>query len=210
MLRVALTGGIASGKSTVAAYFAKLGVPVIDCDLIARELCEPNASAYQNIVDHFGTSVLGSDGRLNRHALRELIFSEPKERLWLEQLLHPLIRAEIRQRLTQLKAPYCLIVIPLLSESKGIDFIDRVCVVDTPLSLQLARIQARDHCSPEEAERMVKTQHSSEQRLKLADDVIHNEGDLDSLQEQVQNLHKAWLTWPPFSKGASTNTKFPV
>jgi len=188
MLKIGLTGGIASGKSTVAELFAELGAPIIDCDLIARELTQTGSLALNKISKHFGAGILHPDGALNRRALRDLVFQNPVEKHWLEQLLHPLIRQNIREQLAQLKAPYCLIVIPLLSESEGIDFVDRVCVVDCPPELQLQRLQERDQCSLAAAQQLLKAQHSREERLKIADDLIHNEGNLDSLRAQVQKL----------------------
>ncbi len=193
MLRIGLTGGIGSGKSTVSALFATLGVPVLDCDVIARELTQGGAPAYQAILDHFGPDILCLDNSLDRRKLRELIFNNPAQKQWLEKLLHPLIRQEIKTRLASLDAPYALIVVPLLSEAQGIDYIDRTCVVDCSEDLQRQRLQARDPSSAGIVEAMLQSQHSREQRLQRADDVIKNEGDLQNLKTQVEALHHKYL-----------------
>lgn len=192
MLKVGLTGGVASGKSAVAELFAKRGAPVIDSDLLARSVVEPSSQAYNSIVKHFGPQILNPNNSLNRAALRQWIFDHPEARLWLQNLLHPLIRSEIKKQLAILSAPYCIIVIPLLSESKGIDFIDRICVVDCPLESQLQRIQVRDHSTREEAFKIIESQHSREQRLSIADDIIVNESDIRALEEQVAHLDQMY------------------
>ena len=192
MLRIGLTGGIASGKSTAAKLFAAHGVPIIDCDLIARELTELGSPALQAFAERFGHEVIAADGSLDRRALRERVFKDPVQKKWLEDHLHPLIRQEIKRRLALLDTPYCLIVIPLLSEAQGIDFIDRVWVVDCLPELQLRRLQERDHCSLEEAQNTINLQHSREQRLSLAQDVIQNDGEIQSLIDQVDKLHRQY------------------
>lgn len=190
---VALTGGIASGKSTVADRFASLGVPILDADLVARELVEPPSAALEAIVDRFGAQVLQPDGRLDRRGLRERIFADPAERLALEAILHPAIRRTLRDRAMALPHAYGLVAIPLLGESSGYDWIDRVLVVDAPRAVQLERLLRRDGLSPELAESMLDAQASRERRLALADDVIENGGTPAQLDAQVRRLHARYL-----------------
>ncbi len=196
MLRIGLTGGIASGKSTVAQLFAALGVPIIDCDVIARELTCAGSPALSQIKAHFGKELIQPDANLKRTALRELIFKLPEERTWLEALLHPLIQEKIREQLSSLDTPYCLIVVPLLSESlaqgKKFDFIDEIWVVEASSEAQLQRLQERDSCSLEQAQSILAAQHSCSQRLKLADEIIRNEGNINSLQDQIRQLHERY------------------
>ncbi len=190
---VALTGGIASGKSTVADRFAALGVPILDADVVARELVEPPSAALEAIVARFGTQVLRPDGHLDRRRLRERIFADPAERLALEAILHPAIRRTLRDRATALSHAYGLIAIPLLSESSGYDWIDRVLVVDAPRAVQLERLLRRDGLSPALAESMLDAQASRERRLALADDVLDNGGTPEALDAQVRRLHARYL-----------------
>lgn len=190
---VALTGGIASGKSTVAERFAALGVPVLDADVVARELVEPPSEALDAIARRFGTQVIQPDGRLDRRGLRERVFADPAERLALEEILHPAIRRTLRDRAATLRAAYALIAIPLLSESSGYDWIDRVLAVDAPREVQLARLLRRDGLSVDLAESMLAAQASRERRLALADDVIDNGGSPAELDAQVRRLHARYL-----------------
>jgi len=194
MLRVALTGGIGSGKSTVAALFEKLGVSIIDADDIASRITEPNTYSFETIVEHFGKGILKDDKTLDRKALRNIIFKELKERKWLENLLHPVIRAAMKERIIKAASPYCLLVIPLLAESTKIDFIDRVCVIDVPESLQIKRATRRDHSSESDVEAIIASQCSNEQRLSIADDILHNDSDLENLKDQVFALHEKYLS----------------
>ncbi len=192
-LRIGLTGGIGSGKSTAARLFSELGIPVIDTDIIARELVEPDQPALQQIVTHFGSELLQADGSLDRARLRMLIFSNPQARHDLERILHPLIRAEMRERLRKTAAPYCILEIPLLLESGWREEVDRVLVVDTPPALQRERIQSRGQLTEKEAEQIIAAQVDREQRLAAADDLLFNEGDLHELREQVKQLHTRYL-----------------
>lgn len=194
MLIIGLTGGIGSGKSTVARLFADKGIPVIDADVIARHLTMPNEPALHAIVDHFGIPILQKDGSLNRTALRDIVFNNPAERQWLEQLLHPLIREKISQELASISAsglcpPYCLVVIPLLLETGAYPFLDRILVVDAPESLQIERIIARDNTPSDNARAIITAQTTREERLKHANDVIINEGSLADLLPQIDKLH---------------------
>lgn len=194
MLIVGLTGGIGSGKSTVADFFAELGVPIIDTDVIARTVVAPGTKALDQIVAQLGSSLLNDDGSLNRANLRELIFDAPEKRTWLESLLHPLIRAETQRQVTQVAdAPYAIVVIPLLTETWPHPLIERVLVVDCPESAQLERAQARDQDSAERITKIIQQQASRTERLALADDVITNDQDLDHLRQQTKNMHEKYL-----------------
>jgi len=193
--RVALTGGIASGKTTVANLFAALGVPLVDSDLIAREIVEPGQPALTAVVQAFGTEVLGPDGRLDRRRLRELIFADPAARARLEAILHPAIRVEMERQsaLATVGAPYHLLVIPLLAEGGGRDRADRVLVVDVPEKLQIERLMARDTVTRAQAEGSLQAQASRASRLAIADDVVTNTGRIEDLREQVNALHARYV-----------------
>ncbi|HEY8554496.1 MAG TPA: dephospho-CoA kinase [Burkholderiales bacterium] len=193
MLRIGLTGGIGSGKSTVAQLFARRGVPVIDTDVIAREVVEPGQPAIAEIERAFGRKVLDDAGRLDRAALRRRVFDDPAARARLEAILHPRIRAEVERRLAALEAPYCLVVVPLLVETNFVDLIDRVLVVDADEALQIARTSARDAVPPESVERVMAAQASRAERLARADDVIRNDGTLSDLEREVERLHARYL-----------------
>lgn len=190
---VGLTGGIASGKTTVSNLFAELGAPVIDADTIAHQLTQKNTDAYHHILTHFGQTILNDDNTLNRKKLRELVFKNPSEKKWLENLLHPLIRQKMKTDINHVTYPYCICVIPLLAESSGIDFIDRVLVVHTPMDIQIKRATARDQSSAEMIEKIIHAQAKSDTRLKMANDVLENKGDINFLKEQVAALHKQYL-----------------
>lgn len=193
MLIIGLTGGIGSGKTTVANLFAEHGVSIIDADQVAREVVEPGTVALSQITARFGNGILKPDGQLNRSKLRETIFANPAERQWLENLLHPLIRARMRLLAEQATSPYCLLVIPLLLEGKPNELIQRILVVDAPEALQIARTQARDNVTTEQVASIMQSQVAREQRLAAADDVIYNDGNLNSLKLQVQALHIKYL-----------------
>jgi dephospho-CoA kinase len=190
---VALTGGIASGKSAVAERFAALGAGVVDADLVARELVEPGTPGLAAVVAAFGTGVLDADGRLARRALRERVFAGAQARATLEAILHPRVREVLRERSRNVPGPYALLVIPLLAEGAGYDWIDRVLVVDVPRELQLARLIARDELAPELAEAMLGAQASRAQRLALADDVIDNRAAPAELDAAVHALHEDYV-----------------
>lgn len=191
---VALTGGIASGKTTVSNLFAQLGAPIIDADIIAHQLTQKNADAYHQIVTHFGRTILNTDETINRKKLRELIFENPAEKSWLEKLLHPLIREKMKTEISHVTYPYCICVIPLLAESSGIDFIDHVLVIETPIEIQISRATARDQSSAETIKKIIHAQAKSNTRLKMANDVLENKGDMDSLRKQVEQLHQQYLS----------------
>ena len=175
MLTIGLTGGLASGKSTVAARFAARGVPILDTDLIARELVEPGLPALQQIRDAFGPSALTAQGQLDRTWLRQQVFADPSQRQRLETLLHPLIHQEVVSRLPTLQGAYCIIVIPLLLECAQTYPIDRILLVDVPEPLQYQRAAARDGLSPPLIAAILGSQATRAQRLAVADDVIVND-----------------------------------
>jgi dephospho-CoA kinase len=187
--RVALTGGVASGKTTVAGLFAALGTPVIDTDQIARDLVVPGSPLLAKIVATFGLHVLLPDGSLDRRALRELVFADAPARTTLEGLLHPAIAAETDHRSSRLRDPYVLVAIPLLVEVGGKARFDRVLLVDCEESRQLRRLQVRDASSAREAQAIVHAQAPRSARLAIADDVIVNDGGIDELAPQVESLH---------------------
>ena len=187
-LIIGLTGGIASGKTAVAGEFARIGVPVLDTDQIARDVVEPGRPALSQVVGAFGPGILGADGRLDRRALRERIFSDLRARRRLEEILHPAIRAELEARSATAGGPYQVHVIPLLVESGRIDAVDRVLVVDCPVQTQLQRLMRRDGESQASAQAILAAQATREQRLAAADDIVVNDGSLEDLVKQVRAL----------------------
>lgn len=194
ILCVGLTGGIGSGKTTVATLFATLGVPVIDADVIAHDITKLNGPAYNPIVTHFGKSILHLDQTLNRQKLRQLIFDNVAERQWLEQLQHPIIRQCMLDQIARVTTLYCICVIPLLAESRGIDFIDRILVIDTSLNIQQQRAQTRDTAHAEAIQKIINTQARQATRLAIADDILVNStATLSDLEKQVRQLHKRYV-----------------
>jgi dephospho-CoA kinase len=193
MIVVGLTGGIGSGKTTVADCFAALGVPLIDADAIARELIVPGSPVLNEIVDCFGPDMLRPSGELDRDRLRHRVFTDAGERRRLEAILHPRIRAEMERRIRLLNTPYCIVSIPLLVEAAQTDLVDRVLVVDCPPELQRERIARRGGWPEEDIEGALRVQATRAQRLQAADDVIVNDGDLDTLREKVTILHRRYL-----------------
>ena len=193
MLVIALTGGIGSGKSSVADLFAELGVPIIDADLVARDLVEPGQPALSEIVSRFGPEVLDGAGRLRRDVLRELVFSDPAGRRTLESIMHPRIRQIMQRRLAALSAPYAILVIPLLLETGQQVLGDRTLVVDLPESLQIERVRKRDRLDEARIKSILAAQCDRATRLQAADDLIDNGGDPARLREQVEKLHQRYL-----------------
>jgi dephospho-CoA kinase len=189
-----LTGGIGSGKSAAAQCFIDLGVHLVDADNAARWVVEPGRPALAQIAEHFGAGVLQADGTLNRSALRELIFKDPQQRVWLEGLLHPLIREEIRQYLARAESAYAILVSPLLLETSQHQMVQRVLVIDVPESVQIERTVLRDRTNEEQVRAILKAQASREERLKRADDVILNDRDPAWLKSEVERLHHFYLT----------------
>ena len=196
---IGVTGGIASGKSTVARAFAALGAPWVDADDVAREVVEPGEPALAEIAERYsrkeGTRVLQDDGSLNRRALREIVFADPAERQWLESVTHPRIRQRIVDHLERLQAegaPYVLLVSPLLFESGQSEMTDRCLVIDVPESLQIARTAARDDVDENQARAIVAAQMPRAERLARADDVIDNSGNEAGLKTQVAELDRKY------------------
>ena len=190
---IGLTGGIASGKSEVSRLFEELGIPIIDTDQISRELVEPGSAALREIVDHFGDSVLNNDGSLDRKHLGRIIFASKQQRERLEDILHPRIRDEVGRRLKGLDAPYAVVVIPLLVETRYPISVDRILVIDAPRELQLQRLVQRNGISAAEADNIISAQAANSERLAAADDVLSNSGTLEELRAEVKRLHAEYL-----------------
>lgn len=194
---VGLTGGIGSGKSTIADYFAELNVPMIDADVVARQVVEKGSPLLAQIHARFGDSVLTEEGELNRSALRQRVFADEAEKNWLNALVHPAIRTEMLRQLDQTEADYVLWVVPLLIENGLTEFCDHVLVVDVPPEIQLKRASSRDNSQIETIKNIIKAQVSREERLTHADEVIDNSPPLaenaENLKQQVQQLHTRYL-----------------
>lgn len=190
---VVLTGGIASGKTAVSDRFAALGVPVVDTDRIAHEIVEPGQTALRQIARTFGPEFLDADGCLDRRRMREAIFADPALKRRLEGILHPIIAEEALSQVRAAQGPYCMIVIPLYTESAAWRFVDRVLVVDVDENTQIERVMARDKVDRRHAEAILRTQAIRETRLALADDVIGNLGTYADLHRQVEILHQKYL-----------------
>jgi dephospho-CoA kinase len=202
---IALTGGIASGKTLVSDEFARLGVPVIDTDVIAHQIVEPGQPALLEIESAFGSQIINDNGRLNRQDLRNLIFSDPKERRKLESILHPKIRQEADKAIAKVMSVYCILVIPLLSERGSYPNVDRVLVVDVDLETQVRRLMARDKCSRKHAEQALASQASREQRLNIADDILENSGSIVQTLDEVALQHEKYLRLAAKCQLASAN-----
>jgi dephospho-CoA kinase len=194
MLKVGLTGGIGCGKSAVSALFTRLDVPVIDADTIAHRLVEKGRPALTQIRQVFDASVLNQDGSLNRKALREMVFTDPEQKQKLEAILHPLIYRSLQIELAQINAPYCIISIPLLFETRMTSLVDRVLVVDCPVEAQIERVRKRDNLSVERIQSIINTQVSRADRKARADDLIDNSDADYRLAEQVKKLHNFYLS----------------
>ncbi|WP_089677666.1 dephospho-CoA kinase [Halomonas shengliensis] len=192
---IGLTGGIASGKSTVARAFAALGAPWVDADDVAREVVAPGEPALAEIAKRFGARVLNDDGTLNRRELREIVFADEGERRWLESVTHPRIRERLIAHLERLVAdgaPYVLLVTPLLFESGQVEMVDRALVIDVPEALQIERTAARDGVDADQARRIVAAQMPRAERLARADDVLDNGGSEAEMRRQVAELDRRY------------------
>jgi dephospho-CoA kinase len=192
-LRIGLTGGIASGKSTVARRFMELGVPVIDADAAARAVVAPGNPGLAAVSKRFGPRVLAGNGELDRRVLRDLIFEDPGLRRDLETILHPLIRADMEQSAESAVGPYVVLDIPLLVEGGSRDRVDRVLVVDVDETMQLQRVMARDGCTEQQARAILASQASRSARLAAADDVLLNTGTVMDLRQAVDRWHERYL-----------------
>lgn len=193
MYRVGLTGGIASGKTAVADIFDSLGAGIVDTDRVAREVVAPGQPGLEAVRGEFGGGVIRASGKLDRRALRKVVFADPQARRRLESLLHPLIRARTMEQLEQVRAPYAVAVVPLLVETGFGELVDRVAVVDCPRAIRLERLRIRDGMDREQAESMLNAQVDRQTRLAAADDVIDNGGSRSSTRRQVQRLHALYV-----------------
>jgi len=194
VLRIGLTGGIGSGKSTIGALFIMRRVPVIDTDDIAHQLTKPGQQAHDEILRIFGKSVQDPAGQLNRNALRDLVFDKPIDRKKLESVLHPRIKSVVREKLKDLEVPYVVVIVPLLFESGFVDLVDRVLVVDATVNTQIQRTAARSGLTEPEIRKIIQAQIDRAERLKHADDVIENNGDRQQLEAEVERMHHWYLS----------------
>jgi len=193
-LVIGLTGGIASGKTTVANLFRdQFSIDIVDADVVAREVVEPDSEGLKQIIQRYGAKILQVDGSLNRSALREIIFANKEEKQWLDALLHPMIRREMKRQLKQVTSDYALLVIPLMVENHLQQLADRVLVVDVEEEIQIERTMNRDDVSRQQAQSILQSQASREQRLAIADDVIKNHTQNQQLLPQITELHKKYL-----------------
>ncbi len=190
---VGVTGGIGCGKSTICREFAALGAPIVDTDEVAREVVAKGTPGLAAIVERFGPEVLAADGTLDRRRLRSIVFADDASRQWLEALLHPLIRARTDEHVRAANHPYCLVCIPLLVERSGTSRVDRVLVIDCPEEIQIARVMARDKLTAPEVEAIMRTQATRAARLAVADDVIENIGNVETVRPAIRALHRQYL-----------------
>lgn len=192
MYCVGLTGTIASGKSTVIAYFNQLGIDTINADTIAKQLTTADSLALKDIIEHFGHAFQLPTGELNRRLLRQHIMSHPTDKLWLENLLHPLIRKEIERRIAISQSHYCIIEIPLLSDRSLYPYLNRVILITAEPAQQIERLMMRDHCSKKEAETILAQQEQTNKRGALADDIVVNDSSIQELNKQLFLLHQKY------------------
>lgn len=194
MFVVGLTGGVGSGKSVVAALFADQGITVINADALAREVVAVGSDALKKIAAHFGDNIFDETGELKRSELRRIVFAQEQERIWLEQLLHPLIATLLRTRIAECRSKYCIVESPLLLETAQHEMVDRILVIDTSEQTQLQRTLQRDGSDERTVRAIIASQMSRADRLQRADDIIVNEGSLERLESEVANLHRSYLT----------------
>lgn len=193
MLVIALTGGICSGKTAASTRFKQLGIPVIDADIISREITGINSPALKSITNTFGDSVLQADGSLNRKKLGSIIFSDNNRRQQLEAILHPLIRSEMKRQLSRLSSPYAILSIPLLAETGQQTLADRVLVIDATENTQRRRLKLRDALSDKDIDNILNAQTSRQARLAIADDIIVNESSIEHLNREINKLHQYYM-----------------
>ena len=190
VLKIGLTGGIGSGKSTACEIFSEFGIPVIDADIIAHSLVKRGMPALQAIISEFGEEIVTRDGCLDRKKLRNQIFTNETDRKKLENILHPAIYNEIAHETEGIRSKYCIIALPLLLETDASKIIDRILIIDAPRELQLSRASIRDNVSTSAIEAIMRSQISSNDRLAAADDIVNNDGDIDNLRRQICDLHR--------------------
>jgi dephospho-CoA kinase len=189
-----LTGHIASGKTSASEIFSKFGIQVLSADKVSKELTLKNTDAYKEIIAHFGSQVIDKNAELNRKILRHIIFSEPKERVWLENLLHPLIRKGLEDLLSLCTTAYSVVEIPLLFDKQKYPYLKKILVITAPKDIQIARVITRDKCSKEQTLAILSAQPTLDLYLKNADYRIHNAGSLDDLEQELKKLHEQLLT----------------
>ena len=193
VLTIALTGGIGSGKTSVASIFKGLGVPIIDSDTISKEIILPGKPCFKDIVNEFGEEILTNEGIIDRYKLRDIIFSNDKARIKLENITHPIIFKNIDIQISLINYPYCLVIVPLLIETKSVKYFDKILLVDTHKNIQFERVSKRDSMSPTLLRKIIKIQATRSERLKYADDVIENNNEIEGLNEYINILHKKYL-----------------
>ena len=191
---IGLTGGIGSGKTAVSDTFKSLGIDIVDADVSSRRVVEKGQPALDDIQAHFGDGILDSENNLDRAKLREIIFKNPQERVWLEQLLHPKIAEHIKDQLESSNSPYCILVSPLLLETEQKSYCSFVLVVDVPEEFQVTRTAKRDGVSEEQVKNIISAQIDREKRLEQADEIIINDGSMEELKKKVVVLHTKYLS----------------
>ena len=194
MLTIGLTGGIGSGKSAASNFFSSLGITIIDADRIAYQITSQGTKSYDDILSHYGPSILLANGDLNRKIIRDTIFNQPNEKQWLEELLHPQIRKIIADQISISTGPYIIVSIPLLAESTDITFLDRVLLIDCTQELQIQRTCKRDNIERDKVIRILQQQATRSERIAIADDIIINNGTLTDLHHKLQSLHQSYLS----------------
>ena len=194
VLTIALTGGIGSGKTSIASIFKSLGVPIIDSDTISKEIILPGKPCFKDIVNEFGEEILTNKGTIDRYKLRDIIFNNDKARIKLENITHPIIFKNIDIQTSLINYPYCLVIVPLLIETKSVKYFDKVLLVDTLKNIQFERVSKRDSMSPTLLRKIIKIQATRSERLKYADDIIENNNEIGNLNEYINILHKKYLT----------------
>ena len=193
VLTIALTGGIGSGKTSIASIFKSLGVPIIDSDTISKEIILPGKPCFKDIVNEFGEEILTNKGTIDRYKLRDIIFNNDKARIKLENIIHPVVFKNIDTEISLINYPYCLVIIPLLIETKSTERFDRILVIDALESLQFERIVKRDDISPILIKKIIKTQAKRKERLRYANDIIVNNDKIMNLNKSINALHKKYL-----------------
>ena len=194
VLTVALTGGIGSGKTSIASIFKSLGVPIIDSDTISKEIILPGKPCFKDIVNEFGEEILTNKGTIDRYKLRDIIFNNDKARIKLENITHPIIFKNIDIQTSLINYPYCLVIVPLLIETKSVKYFDKVLLVDTFKNIQFERVSKRDSMPLTLLRKIIKIQATRSERLKYADDIIENNNEIGNLNEYINILHKKYLT----------------